>query len=138
LAHELYHAYQHEKKLKYSSDNIFSANDYREGEAMSFENYMRDVYQLGPHRTTQGGKVMPNPSSFPSGTERIDLKSVKVTQEIIDLRFFTQNNDSHDVESGVLEQPDKTKVILNLPILINKTLEYMNSEGLQNVKIILR
>ncbi|MCB0425177.1 MAG: hypothetical protein KDD13_11120 [Mangrovimonas sp.] len=121
LGHELYHAYQDEVNAK---RNYLKQT---EADAMKFENYLRDVFDQGPHRTKHGG--VPHLSSvtaFSSNGEEVDVNSVSVTT------YFLGGSSS----SGIGGSPqDNVNNGTSIAPIVIKILEYMDNNGLQRLTL---
>ncbi len=122
LSHELFHAYQDDTKAKSNYPK------QKEADAMMFENYMRDVYGLGKHRTKHGGSIhLTGVTALDSNGERVDASSVKISAIM-----FGQHDDGADDSDKNSQKKDNTKDVLNTQ-WISHLVEYMNSNGIQKL-----
>ena len=128
LGHEIYHALQDEV----NAPRHLTTNPKKyEQDAMRFENYLRDVYGLGAHRTKHGGVPhLKNVTALSSIGERIDASSVNVS------KMFSGRLDdgSDDIQKGNSAARDNTSFQLNT-LNIDYILEYMDKNGIQKLNI---
>jgi len=130
MAHELYHAYQDEINKKYEDDEMFSADDYKQKDAMRFENYIRNVYGDEKNRTSSSGKELfgTGVSAFNSNGERIDEKTVKTFVSV------TTNSDSENSDDNG-EAQDNTSVSSSSILNVKAVMEYMDKNKLKELTI---
>jgi hypothetical protein len=132
LAHEIYHAYADEAGKKYESDDAFTAKEYEERDAMKFENYVRDVFGAGEHRTSRGGKqLLSSVSAFNSYGESIDASTVKTFISITELPGPNSSSSSTDNSNP----QDETQVKYQTVINVDRILEYMDKNKKEKITI---
>ncbi len=130
LGHELYHAYQDEKRMDYGNDE--GTQIRKEKDAMKFGNYLSDVFSEGSHRTKYGGVNRfgdYEATAFDSNGEKVDVSSIRSYVQVTEAEDPSGSQDDND------NMRDNTDVKLNLIIDAQKILEYMDQNGLQKVTI---